>query len=298
MNEFKIKSKYGYINIVEGKTLTNIKAIILHIHGIGSHFQFIYPNLDDLNIRDQFFSSHNLKSIGMEFHGHGKSDGTRCFINNFNDLLCDLDVTLDYINNKYPNKKIYILAESMGGAVILKYLIDQFNIKNIGLINGVILLSPMCGIDEHLKPGPIMTSLLLNLSSVFPKLKFAFTTKKMGIQTAINQDFINAKESCPYNYHSAQRLGTVRELYKISLSIGEQMNKINKPILLFHGLNDKITTPIGSKKAFENIMYTDKELIILPNSEHCLLVPNNSDDLTPNFIYAKIFDWINSRIIN
>lgn len=296
MIEYNIESKHGKINIIEGTSISNIQAIILHIHGIGSHFQFIYPNLDDFNIRDKYFSSHNFLSIGMEFHGHGKSEGTRCFINDFNDLLIDLDAILNYINQYYPNKKIFILAESMGGAVILKYLIDQFNKKNIGLIFGIILLSPMCGIDEHLKPGPIMTSILLNMSSIFPKLKFAFTTKKMGIETAINQAFIDAKESCPYNYHSAQRLGTVRELYNVSLTIGEQMDKLDKPILIFHGLKDKITTPHETKKAFENIMYTDKELILLPNSEHCLLVPNNSDDLTPNIIYAKILDWINNRL--
>ena len=37
-----IESKCGKINIIEGKHTENIKGIIIHIHGIGSHFQYVY----------------------------------------------------------------------------------------------------------------------------------------------------------------------------------------------------------------------------------------------------------------
>ena len=46
---------------------------------------------------------------------------------------------------------------------------------------------------------------------------------------------------------------------------------------------------------FEKIKSTDKEIVILPESEHCLLVPSSHDDLTPNFVYIKILDWLDKH---
>ena len=54
MNEYFIKSKNGKINIIEGINIIDIKAIILHVHGIGSHLQFVFPNLDDYSTRDNY----------------------------------------------------------------------------------------------------------------------------------------------------------------------------------------------------------------------------------------------------
>ena len=294
MKEYFINSNKYLINIIEGIDVTNPKAILLHVHGLGSHFQFIYPNLDELSFRDKFFSKFKIKSFGFEFRGHGKSDGTRCYINNFNELLEDFDIVIKHIHSKLPNTNIFICTESMGGAVGLKYLISNSQIK---YIKGIILMSPLCGIDEHLKPSPIIMNVLQLLSQVIPKAKLAFTTKKMGSEVVINQDFITAKELCPYGYKGLHRLGTVREILKISLWLPDNINTINYPTLFFHGLHDKITTPSGSIQTFQMIDNNNKELILFPESEHCLLVPNNFDDLTPNFIYAKILNWIEKNNI-
>lgn len=289
MNQYLINSKNGKLNIIEGKLVLEPDAIILNVHGVGSHFQPVYCNLDEFFHRDRWFRKFNYKSIAFEFHGHGKSDGTRCMINDFNDLLIDLDTVITHINQKFVGKKIFICAESMGGAVAIKYLINKPNNK----ISGLILLSPLCGIDDHLKPNKLVLNLLYYISYIFPRFKLAFTTRKMGNETVINQDYIKAKELCPYGYKGAHRLGTVRELLNVSLWIPENINKLVVPLLLFHGLCDKITTPSGSLKAYDYIQNSDKEIILLPNTEHNLLVGNNPDDLTPNYVYAKITNWIN-----
>ena len=292
MTEYFIKSKNGKINIIEGKNIINVNAIILHVHGIGSHFQFVFPNLDEFSERDKYLSKFNYKSIGFEFHGHGKSDGLQCYVNDFDDLLEDLNSVLYYITNIYLNKPIYLFAESMGAAVCLKYLIDQKNES----IKGIILISPMCGIDDHLKPSPLVTKILILSSKIIPTWKLVTTTKKMSNENVINKDYIHAKQLCSNNYKGSLRLSTARELYLNSLWISNNAQNIDIPILVFHGLNDKITTPIATKTVFERMKSKDKELILLPQSEHSLLIPNNNDDLTPNFIIAKIVVWLNNHL--
>jgi len=289
MIEYFIKSKNGKINIIEGKTIQDIKGIILHVHGVGSHFQFVYDNLDELVSRDDFFSKFGYKSIGFEFYGHGKSEGLNCSIKDFSDLVVDLSNVVTHVDRKYPNIPIYICAESMGGAVCLKYIIEKLYLESV---KGIILLSPMCAIDDHLKPNPFMIQILLGICRFFPNLQFALTTKKLGSETTTNPDFIEAKNSCPYGFRGPLRLCTVRELYHVSLWIPENAYQVNLPLLLFHGLRDKVTTPNGSMQVFNKISSVDKEIIILPESEHCVLVPNSRDDLTPNFVYIKILDWL------
>lgn len=293
MNEYFIRSKLGKINIIDCKEVTNFKAIILHVHGVGSHFQFVYPNLDELITRDDFFSKFGYKSFGFEFYGHGKSEGLNCSIRDFSDLVTDLANVVEHINNQYPNKSIFICAESMGGAVCLKYIIDKLYLD---CIKGFILLSPLCGIDDHLKPNPLMIQVLLGVANFLPNWQLALTTKKMSSETTVNADFIIAKNLCPYGFRGPHRLCTVRELFKVSLWIPENVREINIPLILFHGLRDKITTPSGSINVFKKIKSVDKELVILPESEHCILVPSSHDDLTPNFIYIKILDWLDRHI--
>ena len=162
MNEYFIKSKNGKINVIEGINIIDIKAIILHVHGIGSHFQFTFSNLDDFSEQDNYMSKFNYKSIGFEFHGHGKSDGLRGYVKDFNDLIDDLNTVILHINNNFINKPIYLFAESMGAAVCLKHIIDHHNES----IKGLILISPMCGIDDHLKPSPLVTNILLQASNI------------------------------------------------------------------------------------------------------------------------------------
>lgn len=290
MNQYFISSKNGKLNVIEGIKINDPLAIILNVHGLGSHFQKVYDNLDDFINRDKWFSKFNYQSIAFEFHGHGKSDGTRCLINNYCDLICDLEIILQFISNKYLNKPIIICAESLGGAVVISYV---FN-KKIDLIKGIILLSPLCGIDKHFKPNKVILNVLYYTSYLFPKLKLAFTTKKMASESAQNIDYLNARGVCCYSYKGAHRLGTVREILKICNYIQDNNETFNYPLLLFHGINDKITTPGDSVVFFNTIKSLDKELVLLDGSEHNLLIENNFEDLKPNFILAKITNWINN----
>lgn len=111
--QYLINSKNGKLNIIEGKNISEPKAIILNIHGVGAHFQSVYDNLDEFVLRDNWFSKFNFKSMAFEFYGHCKSEGTIYMINNLDDLIEDLDTVIKHLNEKFNNKKIFICVESM-----------------------------------------------------------------------------------------------------------------------------------------------------------------------------------------
>lgn len=292
MIEYYINSKQGKINIINGKYISenNIKGIILHVHGLGSHFQFIYNSLDEFSCRDNFFSGFNYKSFAFEFIGHGKSDGIKCYINMFNNLVENLYNVILHIKEIYPNHHFYICAESMGCGVVLKYIIENLECK---LIKGIILLSPLCDINNDLIPSKFIIQSLINISRYLPSIQIRLSNNEIS-ETTTNIDYINAKKNCKYNFNDTHYLCTVRELFLFSLWINNNnlIKQIKTPLIIFHGLQDKITTPQGSIKLFSLLKTNKKSIVLLPKSNHCLLIPFSSDDLTPYYIYCKILDWL------
>jgi caffeoylshikimate esterase len=291
LREFFLKNHIDLsINVIEGKDISNIKGIIIHIHGVGSHFQPVYQSLDEFDERDNFFSRFDYKSFALEFHGHGKSTGLRCSIMDFNNLIDDLSILVNHISEKY-SQPIYLFGESMGCAVIFKYCIVKKN-----NISGVIFLSPLCGIDEKLKPNKLLKNILLKISNIAPNLQLVSTTKNMSKQSTYNKHYLKAKENNDYFYKHSHRLCTGRELLYISEWIEDNCHLFTKPILIFHGEKDHITDPLITKQVFNKISSSDKELHLIKNGHHILLVDNYDDSIIPEFIIIKTINWIDKNI--
>ena len=293
MKQYLIETNNGCINVLEGveiKDDNNFKAIILNVHGLGSHFQFTYDTLDEIENRDKFFSKFNIKTFGFEFIGHGLSDGERCCIKNINHLIDDLNNVINHIAYKYRNKQIFICAESMGAAITLKYIHSKMNYYYIG---GIILLSPLCGIDDSMKPNFFLLNIFYTLSYFFPTAKLNITKKIENTTITINE-YMDAVDKCPYKYKDTHKICTLTEMYNICLWLNDNINAktIDKPVLLCHGLHDTITNVNDSIKIFKRLDNKLNELVLLDTAEHSLLIPNNYDDVIPNYIYIKIYSFI------
>jgi acylglycerol lipase len=289
MKQYNIKSKNRLINILEGVDINDntCKGIILNIHGLGSHFQYVYNSHDELVNRDKFFSQFDYKTFGFEFHGHGKSEGSKCTIYDFNDLLDDLYFVLKFISSSYPYTRIFLIGESMGCAVIIKYIADRLH-----EIAGIILLSPMCGISEEMKPSPFMVNLILFSSNILPWLPYG-VNKPINDTSASNEEYNIAYRNCPYTFNGLFPLCTLRELYKTSLVIPELASKIDVPIIIFQGKEDTVTNPDCTIQFHENIhINNDKEIVLIEGKGHNLLVPKTKLDKYPESIYRQIVMWL------
>jgi len=292
IKQFTINGSNNYkLNILtDNATNLDAKGIIINIHGIGSHFQFIYSTNDDIENRFRLFSNINLLPYALEFHGHGKSQGERCCIYNFDDLVYDLDCLVNYIKLIHPNKPIYLIAESMGGAVAIKY-----EIKHKKKVNGIILLSPMCGIDDSMKPPSYLINLLIFTSTYFPKLKLISTSTKI-VKNCKNLEYRQAKLKCKFNYLDKFRLCTGRECYLTSKWINENGYLFESPLFIIHAKNDTITDPKSSISFFNSIKSTDKESFFPESDEHSILVGKSGDEELAKIVCSKIIEWLKKRI--
>ena len=94
------------------------------------------------------FSKLDIISYAIELEGHGLSQGERCCIYNFNSLVEDLKQLILILKEKHKSIPIYLIGFSMGGAIII-----NLGIKYPNLVNGIILIAPMCGIADSMRPS-------------------------------------------------------------------------------------------------------------------------------------------------
>ena len=287
MEQFYLVSNNIKLNVLT-HNFVNPKGIIIHLHGLGSHFQSNTGICNDLVKRINFFSKISLKSYAIEFEGCGKSDGMRGFIENFDRYINNFQSIYDYVKHKYENIPLFVLAESMGACVIIKSIIK----KKLN-IDGIILLAPLCGISDKSinKLSNFSLKCLLKYSYIYPKKKIILDDLNIGCN---NYKYNFISEFNEYNYKSDEiRAALLRECYLNFNYINDNADKINVPILAIHSKKDKITCFNKTKIFIDKISSKKKELMLFEEGHHNLLIPEYDNDLKPFIILSKITNWIN-----
>lgn len=227
--------------------------------------------------------------FGIDYEGHGKSEGLRAYIKDFSHVVDDCASFFQSIRDKeeYRNKARFLLAESMGGAVALRiHRKEPFD------WNGAVLVAPMCKISEKLRPPQVVTSILSKLSSVIPTWKIVPT--KDIINTAFKDPLKRSQiRSNPYIYQDKPRLRTGLELLSASLDLEQRLNEVTLPFLVLHGEADTITDPAISADLFETAQSFDKTLNMYPGMWHGLTSGEPDDNI--DMVFKDIIVWLSKR---
>lgn len=285
MNNFFIINNGIKLNIIT-HSLNNPDAILIHLHGLHGHFQFIDNDVDNFYNRIKYLKKANILSFALEFRGHGKSDGKTGCVESIDNLISDIKRLLEYINCLHKNKPVYLLAESMGGAIAIKSSII------LELFDGIVVLAPMFGFAKKIKPKDITLKILLKIAKYFPSLKINRKTKKC-YNYKISYNTINIPE---YLNKNQLDFKTFEECFNLCEWIKENKNKFDNPILIIHSNTDNITCINESINFHNECNSKDKELFLLNKGNHILLKPLDKEDVIPHVIMSKITNWINNRI--
>ncbi|WZZ82565.1 hypothetical protein YC2023_103137 [Brassica napus] len=217
------------------------RALIFLCHGYGMECSGF---MSECGIR---LASAGYAVFGMDYEGHGRSKGARCYIKKFSDIVNDC---YDYYTSisaqeKYRGKGRFLYGESMGGAVAL--LLHK---KDPSFWNGALLVAPMCKISEKVKPHPVVINLLTRVEEIIPKWKIVPTK---DVIDAAFKDPVKREEirNNKLIYQDKPRLKTALEMLRTSMNLEDTLHEITLPFFVLHGEADTVTDPEISKALFE-----------------------------------------------
>jgi acylglycerol lipase len=209
----------------------NVRGVIICVHGIGEHIQrYLYWA--------GLFKEEGIGFTGVDLPGHGRSDGKRGYIRNYAQLGEMIDILLKTCASTFPGVPLYIYGHSLGGGVVLDYIL-----RNNPKVKGAIITSPwlrlsfepskskliIAGIMKNIIPGLILPSGLI-VSHI--------SHDETVVEKYKNDPLIHYKISLSV-FHEAVRAG------KYSLAHASDL-KIRT--LLMHGNDDLITSPEASRE--------------------------------------------------
>jgi len=227
---------------------------------------------------------------GLDYEGHGKSDGRAGLVMDFDNVIDDCFQHFSTICEKGENKRKmrFLLGESMGGAVAL--LLHR---KNPEYWDGAILVAPMCKIADDIKPNTMVVGILSALSKVIPSWKLVPTQDIIDVAFKVPEVRQQVREN-KYCYKGKPRLRTGYELLRVSTQIERNLHEVSLPFLVLHGEEDKVTDKSVSKQLHDVASSSDKTLKLYPGMWHGLLYGEPPENL--NIVFSDIISWIEEKL--
>ncbi|KOM39459.1 hypothetical protein LR48_Vigan03g284100, partial [Vigna angularis] len=196
---------------------------------------------------------------GIDYEGHGRSEGARCYIKKFDNIVNDCYDFFKSVGElqEYKGKARFLYGESMGGAVSL--LLHR---KDPSFWDGAVLVAPMCKISEKVKPHPVVINLLTKVEDIIPKWKIVPT-----------KDVINAAFKDP-----AKR------------------KRVTLPFFVLHGEADTVTDPEISRELYERASSKDKTIKLYPGMWHGLTSGETDENIEK--VFEDIIMWLDKHTGN
>jgi len=252
-----------------------IKSVIIAIHGFNDYSNFFQQT-------GQYFSQHSTLSYAYDQRGFGNTT-TRGLWAGIDTYNADLSCFIQLVKNKHPAVPIFLLGESMGGAIVISAITQSTPLP----VDGIILVAPAVWARETM---PWYQNMLLwTLSHTVPWL--TLTGSDLGIKPsdniemliALGRDALVIKET---------RVETISGLTNLMDHAFTSADRISANTLLLYGEKDEIIPKEPTYQFLKRLLTTKpnpKLTAFYENGYHMLL-----RDLQASVLWNDIKVWINS----
>jgi alpha-beta hydrolase superfamily lysophospholipase len=247
---------------------------VVVVHGFSEHSGRYARLAGDLN--RQGYAVH-----GMDLRGHGKSEGSRCFLRSFTQHLDDLDRFLQRVGGKEPGKPLFLFGHSMGGMVLV-----QWAIQRQPAVAGLVLSAAALKLPAGL--FPVLRRLVWLPSLLTPRLRLVrLGSRMLSRDKAVVEDF----RRDPLVFHGRIPVRTGAELLAAMRRIDRDMEAVRTPLLILHGTGDRLSDMEGSRQLYRRAAAADKTLRLYDGLYHELLSePERAE------VLADVLAWLDARL--
>lgn len=250
------------------------KAALLLVHGLGAHsgrWDFLA----------EFFLKYNFSSYGIELKGFGKTKGLKGHVDSLDTYLRDILTLRNIITQENPNKKIFIIGESMGA--LLAFLIAGGEKR---FFDGIICISP--AFKSRLRFSVIECIKILLSFICCPKKQLSIKfTSAMCTRDKEYQKVMDSES----REHRLATLGLLLNLARAQLKAKKLKDKIKVPLLFLLAGEDKLVDPRPVKRLFDSLKLEDKTIFIYPEMYHALSI-----DIGREKVFRDILKWAEERV--
>ncbi|CAL5186728.1 unnamed protein product [Lathyrus oleraceus] len=254
-----------------------IRGLVILMHGLNEHSGRYSNYAKKLN-------ANGYKVYGMDWIGHGGSDGLHGYVHSLDDAVSDLKVFIEKVKTENPGLPCFCYGHSTGAAITLKALLDP---KVEACIAGATFTSPAVGVEAS---HPILEILAPILSFLLPRFPCNAAYKK-GLPVSRDPEAVIAKYTDPLVCTGSLRIRTGYEILRITGCLQRNLRKLRVPFLVLHGTCDSVTDPTASQKLYEEASSNDKSIKLYEGFSHDLLFEPEKEDITKDLI-----QWFNSRV--
>lgn len=254
------------------------RCVLLCIHGLGLYnksYEDFGKRMSDLGIA---VCAIDVRGFGSWMAAKGRESV------DFDGCLADVKATLKVLHRVYPHLPIFLVGESMGGAIALRAtsmypelvsgLIssvpagDRFQQGKTALKVAVHLLS---GADKPFNVGEGV----IKQATVKPELRDAWLNDPLDRLNISARELVQFQGFMNQNHDSAKAI-------------------IDRPVLIVQGCQDKLVKPEGTVELYNELATHEKQLILVPRSEHLIFEANQC----PDDVLKVVTDWIDAHLVH
>lgn len=281
MSETHIKNEKGqhlfakYWNKPDADT-ENLKGLVFIAHGYCEHIE-PYKEIAE------FLIGHGFYVFSHDHIGHGQSEGDRAHILSFDEYVQDVFFHVDQVKARFPNKPVFIIGHSMGGAIAVLAAMTRPQ-----YFSGVVLIGPLI-IPDRKSATPWKVAVGKVVARVLPQMHIAKLDPKL---TSRDEKSVKEYTSDPLVYHIGIKCRWGVAMLDALKKIEDGLGDIDWPFFTLHGDQDGLCELEGSRLLYEKAKSTDKKIKIFEGAYHQLL-----KELEPvkKETFDLIADWLKER---
>ncbi len=255
---------------------TEPRAVIIALHGFNDYSHFF-------DLPGEYFSKLDIACFAYDQRGFGMAPQRGLWAGG-ETYTKDLQVLVQLIKQRYPARPIYLLGESMGGAIV----ITAMNRADMPEIAGVILAAPALWARSTM-PW-YQTGLLWTLAHSLPWL--TLTGEGVHVVASDNIDMLRAMGRDPWVI-KATRVETVYGLTDLMDAAFNSATSLHGKTLMLYGEKDEIIPKEPTYAFLQQFLQEDaanKTVAIYQHGYHMLL-----RDLQAPTTWKDIAAWINDN---
>ncbi|MEW6717925.1 MAG: lysophospholipase [Chloroflexota bacterium] len=202
------------------------RLVVCLVHGLGEHIgRYIHVA--------KAFTQAGFAFIGVDLRGHGKSEGPRGHIPNYDLLLDDITMLIEKTEERFPDLPRVLYGHSLGGNAVLNYILRRSH-----TLKGSITTAPWLRLA--FEPPALQVTLARLMNRLWP----SFTQANNLDTSALSHDqsIVRAYEEDPL-VHDRVTARLFAEFYEAGFWALQHAEELKTDLLLMCGKEDRIISP-------------------------------------------------------